>query len=305
MSNIKLRNLACLILSSIVGSFASAADVQLTITQSSQVTTTLQPVSAGTFSQISPAPASYAINTEFKFYKSVSVNAFLGTATGLVYEIPGSGCLSADYAAFPSGSIALFEVSSISCSFSTQINAAAAAGAVGTIKPTLAEDLTDLNRSLVDTVTVPSIFISSTLADALLAQLNDTLPPVVSYTVGGSIAGLTGTVTLQNNGGNNLVRSTNGGFTFATALADGSAYAVTVLAQPAGQICTVNNGSGTIATANVVDVAVNCVAGSVPPGPSSGRIAQIPTMSAYGLALTVLGLLLVAGRRIRNTGHRR
>ena len=134
-------------------------------------------------------------------------------------------------------------------------------------------------------------------------------PPVPTYTVGGSISGLTGTVTLQNNGGDNLVSSTNGGFTFATALPGGSTYAVTVLAQPAGQTCSVTSGSGTIATANVTDVAVTCVEDSAPPGPTPGpgpgSAAHIPTMSAYGLALTVLGLLVVAGRRFRQTGKGR
>ena len=132
-------------------------------------------------------------------------------------------------------------------------------------------------------------------------------PPAVTYTVGGAISGLTGTVTLQNNGGDNLVRSANGSFTFATALADSSAYSVTVIAQPSGQTCSVNNGSGTINGTDVTDVAVTCIEDSAPPpGPTpGGQAAQIPTMSAYGLALTILGLLLVAGRRLRQNGHRK
>ena len=84
-----------------------------------------------------------------------------------------------------------------------------------------------------------------------------------SYTVGGAVSGLTGSVTLRNNGGDNLVRTTNGIFTFATALTTGSAYAVTVFSQPTGQTCTVANGSGTIASANVTNVAVTCVTNPV------------------------------------------
>src|SRR5216684_379468 len=45
---------------------------------------------------------------------------------------------------------------------------------------------------------------------------------------------------------------------FATPLADGSTYAVSVLAQPQGQTCTVANGNGTISGANVTDVTVTC-----------------------------------------------
>ena len=49
----------------------------------------------------------------------------------------------------------------------------------------------------------------------------------------------------------------NGSFTFGTALASGAAYNVTVQSNPAGQTCTVASGSGTIASANVTNVAVS------------------------------------------------
>ena len=58
--------------------------------------------------------------------------------------------------------------------------------------------------------------------------------------------GLSGTVVLQDNGGDNLTVTANGAFTFATKLATGAGYAVTVKTNPAGQTCTVANGSGTI-----------------------------------------------------------
>jgi len=78
-----------------------------------------------------------------------------------------------------------------------------------------------------------------------------------TFTVGGTLTGLTGTVVLQNNGGNNLSVSANGNFTFSTAVNSGAAYSVTVLTQPAGQTCTVTSGAGN-ANANVTNVAVNC-----------------------------------------------
>jgi len=66
---------------------------------------------------------------------------------------------------------------------------------------------------------------------------------------------------LQNNGGNNLTVSANGTFTFTTALATGAAYSVTVLTQPSNptQVCTVTNGTGTVASAAITNVAVNCL----------------------------------------------
>src|SRR5881409_1999257 len=83
---------------------------------------------------------------------------------------------------------------------------------------------------------------------------------VNTFTVGGTISGLSGTVVLQNNGGDNLTISVNGSFAFAAALINASPYAVTVLAQPAGQTCTVANGSGTVAGANVTNVTLTCSA---------------------------------------------
>ena len=82
------------------------------------------------------------------------------------------------------------------------------------------------------------------------------------YTIGGSVSGLAAGngVTLTNNGGDALVISADGSFTFATALDDGSAYEVAVSLQPTDpdQTCTVSTGSGTLAGANVTDVVVNC-----------------------------------------------
>jgi hypothetical protein len=56
------------------------------------------------------------------------------------------------------------------------------------------------------------------------------IPP--SYSIGGSVSGLTGTVVLQNNDGNHLPVSASGAFSFSTSVTSGGAYAVTVLTQP-------------------------------------------------------------------------
>jgi hypothetical protein len=65
---------------------------------------------------------------------------------------------------------------------------------------------------------------------------------------------------LQDNGGDSLTITANGPFTFKTPVTGADVYAVTVVTQPVNpnQICTAMNGSGT-ATANVTNVAVNCV----------------------------------------------
>jgi trimeric autotransporter adhesin len=112
-----------------------------------------------------------------------------------------------------------------------------------------------------------------------------------AYTAGGTVTGLNGTVTLQNNGTNGTPLSTNGSFTFSTPIAEGSSYNVTVQTQPAEQTCTITNGSGSIGSANVTNVSVNCVTnlttvtassmGTIPVNGSSGSITITNTgMSA-------------------------
>jgi hypothetical protein len=80
------------------------------------------------------------------------------------------------------------------------------------------------------------------------------------YTVGGTVSGLTGTgLVIQDNGTDDLVVAANvNSFVFATALSNGAAYAATVKTPPAGQTCTITNSSGTVAGANVTNVAVAC-----------------------------------------------
>src|SRR5262245_43533743 len=85
------------------------------------------------------------------------------------------------------------------------------------------------------------------------------------FTVSGTVAGLDGDgMVLQLNGANDLAVANNGTFTFSAQLTDTAAYSVTVLTQPSGpsQTCTIGSGNGTIAAANVTNVAVTCATGA-------------------------------------------
>ena len=82
-----------------------------------------------------------------------------------------------------------------------------------------------------------------------------------SYTVGGSVSGLTGTgLALTLNGGSPFAISANGPYTLPGGVVSGNNYTVAVATQPSGQVCTVANGSGTMGAANVTNVNVTCVA---------------------------------------------
>ncbi|SFQ34963.1 NHL repeat-containing protein [Variovorax sp. OK605] len=126
--------------------------------------------------------------------------------------------------------------------------------------------------------------------------------PVVTHTVGGSVTGLTGSLVLQNNAGDDLKLSADGKFSFATALVEGTAYEVSVRAQPLWQFCTVTKGNGN-AAADVADVAVACsaavaqvstfagTAGTV--GAADGNGAAASFSAPAGVALAKSGGLLV------------
>jgi large repetitive protein len=117
-----------------------------------------------------------------------------------------------------------------------------------------------------------------------------------TYTIGGTVSGLSGTgLVLQDNSGDNLAVSTNGSFTFATAIATGNGYSVTVLTQPTGpaETCSVTNGSGTVASANVTNVSVACstntytIGGTVSGLSGTGLVLQ--DNSGDNLAVTTNG----------------
>jgi uncharacterized repeat protein (TIGR03803 family) len=99
--------------------------------------------------------------------------------------------------------------------------------------------------------------------------------PALTYTVGGTINGLTsGSLILQNNGGDALSISANSStFTFTTPLASGATYAVTASSVPAGLTCTVSNGTGTV-SANVSSIIVTCSVNSYTIGGTVSGLAS-------------------------------
>ena len=85
--------------------------------------------------------------------------------------------------------------------------------------------------------------------------------PTGPFTIGGSITGLTGSgLVLRNNGGDDLtVAASSTSYAFTTSIANGGSYNVTILTQPAGQVCTLTGSSGSISGANVTSANVSCV----------------------------------------------
>ena len=115
--------------------------------------------------------------------------------------------------------------------------------------------------------------------------------PVPKFTVGGTVIGLSGPgLVLRNNGGDDLTVASSGSFTFATPLASGSPYSITVLSQPSGQTCSVSNGSGIVGSTNVTSVAVSCIT-NPPPRYSVGGAVSGLTGAGWCSATTALTIL--------------
>jgi hypothetical protein len=90
-------------------------------------------------------------------------------------------------------------------------------------------------------------------------------PPPSSYSIGGTVSGLSGTLVLQDDRGGALTVSTNGPFTFVRPIADGAPYDVTVKTDPDGQTCSIAGAAGNVASADVTTITVTCTNTTPPP----------------------------------------
>ena len=134
-----------------------------------------------------------------------------------------------------------------------------------------------------------SLAIFSTLAALALAACGGASPDV---TISGTLAGLgIGlSVTVKKNTSETIALTSNGPFSFAIPIAAGNGYAVTVLSQPVGQVCTVAGGAGTVSqTGDPVPAAtVSCVfnasVGATVAGLATGMTV---TLSNAGVLLPV------------------
>jgi YVTN family beta-propeller protein len=92
--------------------------------------------------------------------------------------------------------------------------------------------------------------------------------------VGGAVSGLAGSaIHLSDNGIDTISINDDGNFVFPKPVASGSAYTVTIKAQPADltQHCSVSNGIGRVDGANVANLAVRCA--------KAGRLVYITEYS--------------------------
>ena len=108
-----------------------------------------------------------------------------------------------------------------------------------------------------------------------------------AFALRGTVSGLVGTgLVLQNTVSTSCQSATTANSHFPTPYSSGAGYNVTVKTQPSGpsQSCTVANGVGTIGSADVTNVTVNCATGT------------------FSIGVTVTGLA-GTGLVLRNNGR--
>lgn len=79
-----------------------------------------------------------------------------------------------------------------------------------------------------------------------------------TFTVGGSVSHLTGSLTLQSDTGATLTLSSSGAFAFPS-FGNGQLYSISILTQPEGETCSISHGSGIVVDNDVTSVTVNCL----------------------------------------------
>ena len=171
--------------------------------------------------------------------------------------------------------------------------------------PVLPNTRVDGDRTVNVTLSKPGGCATLGAAGGVVTIYDDDAPPPPSgFSVGGTVTGLTGSgLVLRNGGAGETLAVGNGAFTFTQRLPDAFNYTVTVATQPTSpsQVCTVANGSGAVAGADVTNVAVTCTTpapvGALDPTFGIGGKVATPLNAGEAEAVAVQpdGKIVVAG----------
>jgi hypothetical protein len=113
-----------------------------------------------------------------------------------------------------------------------------------------------------------------------------------AYSIGGTISGLTESGLVLASGGTTLsIDANETSFGFQIQVNSGTAYTVTIQAQPTGETCSIANGSGTVQTADVENIGISCFKGT--------GVGWLPYLSDNGSGQ--YALYIVDGRSIPNS----
>lgn len=109
-----------------------------------------------------------------------------------------------------------------------------------------------------------------------------------TYSIGGSVSNLIGSLVLQNNGGDSLTITADSGFVFPAQITNGTAYNITLSQQPSDQICSISNGSGSVNASDITNITVICTTAYNIGGIVSGLNGTLVIQNNASDALTIV-----------------
>lgn len=119
------------------------------------------------------------------------------------------------------------------------------------------------------------LILSGCLARKFKLKYGNAAALVGSYSLGGTVSNLFGTLVLKNSNGESLTLKADGQFKFSTKLADSASYLVSVVTQPSLQNCILENPEGVISAVDVTNVKVTCTGNSYGPLVSGTIVAPL------------------------------
>lgn len=127
-------------------------------------------------------------------------------------------------------------------------------------------------------------------------------PNAITYTIGGTVSGLNGSLTVKNNSTDQLIMASSGLFTFTTPVDEGGQYNVTITSQPSTQTCVLSDYFGTNVTANITTVSIGCTDN---PPETTTLLLSSSSMALSVSGLTVDGIASGSPRvlMVTNTGQ--
>ncbi|MCC6782450.1 MAG: hypothetical protein IT457_06380 [Planctomycetes bacterium] len=163
--------------------------------------------------------------------------------------------------------------------------------------PTRLADGTPFSVSILSSPSGQDCSLGGTISGVILgADVTDLSVVCVDLlSVGGTVSGLSGSLVLQNNGGDDLTVTQDGPFTFPTRLRDGLAYAVTVKSGTTTQRRTLGNATGQLAGAPVSGITVDCAdkAWTHPQSEADARSGPGHAVTGLSVAMAAHGDALV------------
>ncbi len=118
-----------------------------------------------------------------------------------------------------------------------------------------------------------------------------------TFSIGGNVSGLNGTLIIQNNLTDNLTLNSNGRFRFSAELINNTNYSISVFTEPINSSCRIENRIGVVSSRNITNIDILCSNTTI----SQPELLQQPNPQPQNNLLNLTGeVLTLAGTNFCN-----